>query len=85
MNLGTEQSPVEHSDYNHISADSAGNAIGSASEFETSSCEVQANDINFDFLCAHQGKQYGAKASDTAKFANGTSKEPDVIRITPIK
>ena len=79
MNVTAALAPIEHSDYTTIPADGASNVIGSATEFESPSHKVRANDITFDVCYAHQAERSGTKESDTVNFSDGTNKELGVI------
>ena len=70
---------IEPSDFVHLSADGAANAVGSLSEFEASSRASHPNGIDFEVCYGHQNEHAGGKASGTLKFAEDPNPELGVI------
>ncbi len=59
---------VNHSDLNQVTADGAGNAIGSVSEYESRTRSYRGNDVEVEVCIAHQNERSGGYASGTIKF-----------------
>ena len=75
MNVTAQQASMLYSDYNQVSADGAGNAVGSILEFEAQSREVRSNDIGVDVCIAHQNERAGGYASGVLSFAEPVNEE----------
>jgi hypothetical protein len=74
-----EELKVNHPDMNQVTADGAGNAIGSVSEFESRTRQFRGGDIYVDVCIAHQNERSGGYASGTVKFADPVNAELGLV------
>ena len=63
------------SDFNQVTADGAGNAVGSVLEFEAQSREERSNDIGVEVCISHQNERAGGYASGVLHFAEPVNEE----------
>jgi len=70
-----EELKLHHSDLNQVTADGAGNAIGSVAEFESKTRSFRGNDVEVEVCVAHQNERSGGYASGTIEFAEPVNAE----------
>ena len=63
------------SDFNQVTADGAGNAVGSVLEFEARSREERSNDIGVEVCISHQNERAGGYASGVLQFVEPVNEE----------
>ena len=66
---------VKHADVNQVTADGAGNAVGSVAEYESKTRTFRGNDVDVDVCIAHQNERSGGYASGTIEFAEPVNEE----------
>lgn len=66
---------IRKSDFFHLSADGASNAIGSVAELEVMQRSGRATAVDFNICFAHQTERSGGKASGMVKYKDGSHNE----------